>query len=142
MIAGIIRLLLMLSILAFLNGCVSESNFSLSEESRLPVWFKLPDGKKREDVSVQLSYYVKSSGREARLVLNETESWFSTKKVQGQLKGSEPLRPGNASRNDYPRYEVLHANGLTDIIAHKGKNNVFYMVDDPAVWSALGIERT
>ena len=131
---------LVLIFLSSLTGCISESNFRLSEESRLPKWFELPEDKKRADVTVKLYYYVKPSGREAKLILEDRDGFFSVDKVVGKLKGLKPLQLENASGNDDPDYEVLSAEGITDIIGHKGRNDLFYMVDDPAAWSELGVE--
>lgn len=124
-----------------LNGCVSESNFRLSDESRLPRWFNLPEGKKREDVTVTLYYYSMPSGGRAKLILKDRDGWFPIDRVEGKLRELEPMQLESASGNDDPEYEILSAEGITDIIEHREKNDIFYMVDDPAVWSELGVDK-
>lgn len=137
----ITRLLLMLVTLSFVIGCISESNFRLSDESRLPKWFVLPDGAKREDVTVRLYYYVYPDGREAKLVFKINDRFFSTQKVKVKLRGFEPLMLEKDAGNDYPSYEILIDNKVVDIVEHKGRNDVFYMTDDSGVWKELGVEQ-
>jgi len=51
-----------------LSGCL-ESSFQLSDESRLPVWIKLPPTVKRQDVSLTLNYYSNPFGPNAKFIL-------------------------------------------------------------------------
>ena len=137
MIANMIRPLLASFLIILLSGCISESNFRLSDESRLPKWFELPEGKTREDVVVRLYYYSKPSGGTAKLILKDRDGWLSIDKVAGKLRGLKPLQLESAAGDDDPTYEILSAEGITDIIGHKGRNDLFYMVDDPTVWEEL-----
>jgi len=47
----------LLALVAVFSGC-AESNFDLAEDSRVPVWFKLPDGTTRADVRLSATYYI------------------------------------------------------------------------------------
>jgi len=47
----------LVALVAVLSGC-AESNFNLAEDSRVPVWFKLPDGTTRADVRLSATYYI------------------------------------------------------------------------------------
>jgi len=138
---ALLRLFLIGMSLVVNVGCISESNFRLSEESRLPKWFELPTGRTREDVIVTLHYYSYPSGGEAKLVLKEHGAWFPLKKVSGKLRGLEPIKLESNINNEDIAYEVLSAEGITDVIEHKGMNDLFYMSDDPAVWKELGVEQ-
>lgn len=46
--------------IVLLCGCrfFPESQFELAPDSRLPKWFTLPKNLSREDVTVQMSYYI------------------------------------------------------------------------------------
>ena len=99
------------SVLICLSGCIAESSFKLSDQSRLPKWFELPEGKKRSDFSVTLHYYVKPDGREARLVFKQDDRWLSSETVVGKLSGLKPLHLEKASADDNHEYEIITANG-------------------------------
>lgn len=141
MVTFTLRIIFIVLMLAHVVGCIAESNFRLSDESRLPKWFELPAGKSREDVTVTLYYYVNPGGRDARLFLKERDAWLSIDEVSGMLKGLKPLTLEGGSPEDDHDFEVMSAEGITDIIEHRGKNDLFYMVDDPAVWKELGVEQ-
>jgi len=128
-------------LLTFLSGCIAESSFRLRDDSRLPKWFEIPEGKKRADVTVTLYYYSMPGGGTAKLVLKDRDGLFAIDKVSGQLRGLKPLQLENASGENDPEYEVMTSEGITDIIGHKGMNDLFYMVDDPAVWKELGVRQ-
>ena len=132
-------------IIAFVAICVitgcSESTFSLSPESRLPKWLAIPEGERPQDYTVTLSYYVWPSGREAVFKLKKKDSWWSAKEVKGKLRGLEPLMLKSSSAGGYPSYEVITISGVTDIVEHRKMEPIFYMVDDPVVWSKLEVQK-
>jgi hypothetical protein len=35
---------------------------------------------------------------------------------------------------DYPAYEAITINGITEIIEHRKMEPIFYVTDDPTVW--------
>ena len=57
-------------LLVFLFGC-AESNFRLSDESRLPYFYELPDGERRDHYKVDLAYYSWPGSPEAVLELKK-----------------------------------------------------------------------
>ena len=66
------------------------------------------------------------------------------KKVDGKLKGSEPLQlkhPPTGFPAGYPAYEVVTMNSITEIIEHRRPEPLFHVTDDPAVWKELGVEQ-
>ena len=127
---------ILLGLIIFLVGC-SEAEFSLSPDSRLPKWFEIPEGQKREDFTVILSYYVWPSGREATLRLKRKGDWLSKDKIVVKLIGLEPIKLKNSSDGYYPSYEIITGNDITDIIEHRQMKPIFYLTDDPTVWKEL-----
>lgn len=127
-----------------LTGCslFPESLFELASESRLPKWFSLPSGLSRSDVTVTMSYYVKSSGRTAEFSL-QNASKKKLVEIVGTLQGSAPMRLRGASASggssDYPMYERVTVNGVTEVVEHRRLEPVFYIVDDPQVLAQLGV---
>jgi hypothetical protein len=124
-------------------GFFPESTFELANESRLPKWFTLPKELSRSDVNVTMSYYIKPSGRTATFTLLNAKNQ-KLAEVKGTQTGLEPLmlknpRPGFPS--GYPSYEIITANGITEIIEHRKMEPIFYITDDPAVWAELGVTR-
>jgi len=117
-------------------GC-AESSFTLSDDSRLPVWFELREGLHRSDVTVTMHYYIDSNGRVAILELRERDGQL-IKKITGELVGLQPTRvTGNSSSSGYPLFEVLNADGQTEVLEHKKMEPVFYIVEDRKVLTDL-----
>jgi hypothetical protein len=118
-----------------------ESTFELASESRLPKWITLPPGLTRADVSITMSYYIKPWGRRATFLLRDKKGQVLTK-VTAKMRGSEPLQlkhPPPGFPPGSPAYEVITANGITDIVEHRKMEPIFYMTDNPAVWKELGV---
>jgi len=80
-----------------------------------------------------MSYYIRSSGREATFECSSTGA-----KLTGKQKGLEPLTL-KRSLAGYPSYEIITVNGVTDVVEHRRMEPYFFMTDDPAVWSELGV---
>jgi len=113
------------------SGCV-ESTFTLDGDSRLPRWFTLPPELTRRDVSVTLTYYTWGP---AKFTLKD---WKGKKLavISGKEQSSSPLHlTGN--HGFYPAYEVISANGITEIIEHRKPEPIFYVSDDPVVREEL-----
>ena len=122
------------------TGC-AESKFIRAPESRHPLLFTIPEGETPQDYTVSLTYYVWHSGREAVLELKKKDSWWVTKKVKGKQRGLSPLVLKDSTDGRYPSYEVITADGVTDIVEHRGMEPIFYTVDNPSVWSELTVQR-
>jgi hypothetical protein len=86
-----------------------------------------------------VSYYTWGS---AKFILKD---WKGKKlaEITGKEQSSHPLHL-ISGRGYYPGYEVITANGVTEIIEHRKPEPIFYVNDDPAVreelFEALGIE--
>jgi hypothetical protein len=126
-----------------ISGC-SESTFDLSQQSRLPKWFNVPDGMNRKDIKVTLDYYVYPSSREAVFKIYDINNGNQIQKVAAQLEGPEPVNLSHESheesKKDRPVYEIVSVNGQIDVIEHREKAPVFYFTDDPLVWKKLGLK--
>jgi len=117
-----------------MSGCL-ESSFTLASESRLPAWFTPPPGLARTDVSVTLNYYTKPLGFDAKLSLKDRKG-KKLAVINGKVKNLYPLElknPPPGFDRGYPAYEVVVANGITEIMEHRKMEPIFYVVDDPAV---------
>ncbi|HEY1502307.1 MAG TPA: hypothetical protein VGF88_22210 [Acidobacteriaceae bacterium] len=122
-------------------GCryFPESTFQLADDSRLPRWFHLPPGLSRRDVSVTMNYYTKPGGSDATFVLYDQKQHVLAK-VNGKVRDAAPLHLKSSSQGDptgYPLFEVVIANGVTEIMEHKKMEPTVYIVDDPAIWREL-----
>ncbi len=113
-----------------MTGCV-ESSFELASESRLPKFVTLPPGLTRADVSVTLNYYTM---RGAKFIL-KTSKGKKLAEINGKVKNIGPLYLKNSP--GAPGYEIVVANGITEIMEHRKMEPIFYVSDDPAVRKAL-----
>jgi len=126
------------------RGC-AESQFELAPESRLPKWFALPAGLQRADVTVTLSYYgpLVGSARTATVTFRAAKG-KTLSEVVANLRGREPLTlepHSNTGPIPYPSYEVLTANGISEVIEHRRMEPIFYISDDQEVRRKLGVDQ-
>src|SRR5207237_5251281 len=65
LLVGTVVLVMVLGVLAMhpYIGFLPESQFRLALESRLPNWFNLPKKYKREDLDVEIYYYIPPFGK-------------------------------------------------------------------------------
>jgi hypothetical protein len=121
------------------RGCV-ESDFDLAPASRLPRWFVLREGTNRSDYSVRMDYWIGPVGRTATFTLR----WggVTLDSVVATLKDNEPHTLGPTPATGpipYPNYEILTANGITEVVEHRRMEPIFYIVDDLEVKRQLGV---
>lgn len=132
--------ILLIAISVNITGCL-ESSFNLAQESRLPIWFEIPEGMSRDDLIVTMDYYSTFSGAEAVFKLYKKDGFFNLKKVSGIPHGPLKLKnPPPGFPKHYPSYEVITVDGVTDIIEHRKMEPVFYVTDNPAIWKEFGVE--
>src|SRR5262245_16097194 len=134
---------LLVSAVLILTACNSgvESQFTLTQDSRLPKWVMLPAGVRRDEVSVELSYRAGSDPRVRVL----KEQWPFRKTLQdvtakrfGDQTGPVKLDfPSSDPRYDFI-YEVLVVGGVVDILEHPCPCLEVRMTDDGVVWAQLG----
>ena len=93
------RIVFLMAILLCLTGCL-ESSFQLSEDSRLPTWFDIPDGMRRGNFTVQMELYSTFSGGEVVIKLFKKNELFHeenkaitlAKEIKAQLIDDEHQR--------------------------------------------------
>ena len=92
-----------------LCGCrfFPESRFELAPDSRLPKWFTLPTNLSREEVTVQMSYYVQPceiTGNKSGLGCATFELWDIRKYMQGKKQAV-------ITQDGYRYFGLLDAHG-------------------------------
>lgn len=135
LLLGVILTVLGISI----TGCkyFPEASFALSSESRLPKWIVLSPGLSRADVSVTMNYYVTPWGRSAQFLVRDQHNQVINKQ-NGKLICAEPFQLQKSLQgipSDYPAYEAITVNSMTEIIEHRKMEPTFYITDDPTVWN-------
>ena len=124
-------------------GIFPESSFNLSDTSRIPTWFELPEGVNRTNVSVKMDYYITPLGRSATFTFM-TKDGETLGKAEGAQKGLHPNKLKNPPEGFppwYPSYEVITVNGITEVIEHRKMEPTFYITDNPQVLEELGVTR-
>lgn len=129
-----------------LSGCL-ESSFQLSDQSRLPKWFFIPQDANRSDYAVQMDLHSTTSGGKAVFKLSKkgsilnVEKYIVTTDEQPNIRSVQLGEQREGSPRGYPRYKVVTINGVTDVIELRRMEPVFYMTDDPTVWKELGLQQ-
>jgi hypothetical protein len=133
------RFLAILLVIVFLTikGCklFPEATFNLANDSRLPKWVTLPPELTRANVSLTMNYYV-VPWRTAQFILRDKNGQIM-KKENGKMRCRAPFQLKNPPQGyspDYPAYEAITVNGVTEIIEHRKMEPIFYVTDDAAVW--------
>lgn len=143
---GLIKIILCCFVTAIvlcslIAGCryFPESTFQLADDSRLPRWFHLPPGLTRRDVSVTVNYYNKLGRNDATFLLYDKQQHVVAK-INGTLRDAAPVHLKSSSQREstgYPLFEVVTANGITEIMEHKKMEPIVYLSDDPTIWREL-----
>jgi hypothetical protein len=126
-----------------MRGC-AESRFELAQQSRLPRWFSLPSGMQRDGLNVTLVYYTAPlSGPPVADVTLRDSGGRMLNEVVATLKGEPQSLNSKSGSNEsaYPMYEVLTANGISEVVEHRRMEPIFYINDDPEVRRKLGVDR-
>ena len=138
---------LVLAILCFATaacGLFPESIFALSDASRLPKWFSLDAGPPRSQVTVEMSYYISPFGRPATFVMKRKDGSIIAKS-NAKVRDDHPIYLGPPTSDplrQYPRYEVVTVNGISEAIEHRAMEPIFYVSDDTVVLNQLGLAPT
>lgn len=119
-----------------LAGCL-EASFVLAPESRLPKWFGVPEGFERNDFVVTMDSW--TVGPQV-FKMRKKGAIFSYREASIHCPNMRPLKPLKVPI-EYPVYLVFTYEGVIDIVEHRAMEPVFYMTDDPAVWSQLDLNR-
>ncbi|MGH7260718.1 MAG: hypothetical protein ACREI9_08570 [Nitrospiraceae bacterium] len=90
-----------------------------------------------------MSYYIKPSGPAATFTLTGPKE-EKLAEVSGALKGHQPIELKNPPPGyppGYPSYEIITVKSVTEVIEHRRMEPIFYVTDNPAVLTELGISR-
>jgi len=128
---NLLRAAILLSGCCLLAGCL-ESSFQLSDESRLPVWIKLPPTVKRQDVSLTLNYYSNPFGPNAKFILRNRRG-----DILEEVSGNDKPIGSALSEMKYPLYVLVVVNGVSEIVEHRMKGPTFYISDDSGIKSQI-----
>lgn len=96
-------------------------HYRLAEASRLPIWFALPPTVPRATVIVSLRYGPDRTSAIMSLRRTGDADRSVTCEVRRVVDDSQP--------RDYPRREILAANGMTDVIEYRVMGRDFHMID-------------
>jgi hypothetical protein len=122
-------------------GILPESQFLLSDASRLPKWFALDAGFSRSQFTVEMTYYISPLGGTATFVMKQRDGTVISK-AKGKVRGDHPVYLGPSTtdpQRQYPSYEVVTVNGISEAIEHRGMEPIFYIADDPVILNKLGL---
>jgi hypothetical protein len=122
-------------------GILPESKFLLSDASRLPKWFALDAVLSRSQVTVEMSYYISPLGGTATFIMKQRDGTVISK-AKGKVRGDHPIYlgpPATDPLRQYPSYEVVTVNGISEAIEHRGLEPIFYIADDPVILNKLGL---
>ena len=133
-----IRFVFLAALLVLVSGCgaLPEATFTLAPESRLPKWFTSVANIDRSTVTLQLDYFIDSTGSKAVFTLLDHNGNVVLRKsghFGKSLEDSVALPAGPA----YPAHQVVVIDGVTDIVEHRKMEPMFYMTDDPSVWAKV-----
>jgi hypothetical protein len=92
-------------------------------------------------VTVSLTYY---TGSPVKFKL-----WDDHGRILAEVSGRSSLYPyasgpktpgGGVDEHSYPLYEIVKANGITEVIEHRRQlDRWFYITDDPEIKRKLGV---
>jgi len=116
-----------------------ESCFDLASDSRLPGWFSLPAGVSRSNVTVHMCYYIDHDGRSSTFEMRTGSVKLA--EARGTDRGLHPVTANNTKPKafEYPVYEVITVDRVTEAVEHRRADAKFYVVDDPAIRRSLGV---
>jgi len=140
--------IILLCLIFGITGCL-ESSFQLSDKSRLPRWFDIPEGERASDYTVRIDLHstIDGGGGKTIVKLYKKNKYFPTEehtitiKEQPSSLSVQLESQSEGFPKGYPAYIVLTINDITDIIEFQKMEPVFYMTDDPTVWKELGVEK-
>ncbi len=128
------------AIFGILAAC-TEGTFELAKESRLPIWFHLPQGTARDDVTVTMDMYAFPTEKAVLTLKGKggvTISVVTAHRVGGYNEPKQLQPPPAGYPEGYPSYEVLTSGDEADILEFRRMEPIFYASDDASVWKEFG----
>jgi hypothetical protein len=115
-------------------GCIVQSNFTLSEDSRLPRPLKLPAGVTRSSSVVTLIEF--TDGSVSFSLKNKEGALLAD--VRGRLSTRMDV-DGNTNNDvtSYPRYTLVTLDGGDEVLEFRRPGPIFYLTDDPMIISRI-----
>lgn len=112
-------------------GWFPESQFKLAQESRFPNWFKMPAGYKRNDLTVEIYYFVPPPFFKSSFKANLLGPAPGYKILETKI-GTHYLHPNSVKRgvSANPGYVVASIENIEEIIEHKKMEPIFYISDN------------
>jgi hypothetical protein len=145
--SSVLRVVLIIGLSAActpMRGCKESGPFHIAPDSRLPRWFLLPTGVERQDVDVEMTYYISilpHAPGMARFVLRSNDG-RKLAEVSGTTRTKQPMslaRQSSTGPISYPVYEVITSGVITEIIEHRRYDAQFYVTDDALVHQRLEV---
>ena len=89
-----------------------------------------------------MCYFIDRNGRTATFELRNRDEGTVLAKAEGNQRGSHPVTAKNTEPAplEYPSYEVISVGKITEAVEHRRMEPVFYVVDDPSIRHALGVD--
>lgn len=113
------------------GGCI-EANFTLAPESPIPIWFTLPAGMSRNDVTVSMDSWLGPLGRTATFTLLD-KTGERLDRVTGDKAGHEPINLSISEYPSNPSFEFVTVGGVAEVIEHRRMGPIFHINRDPKV---------
>jgi hypothetical protein len=88
-----------------------------------------------------MSYYISPFGGTATFVLKQRDGRVIAK-AKGKVRGDHPIYLGPPTTDplrQYPSYEVVTVNRISEAIEHRRMEPVFYSADDSVILNQLGM---
>ena len=119
-----------------IRGCV-ESQFTLAPDSRLPSWFSTPSEYDRNNITVELLYYVPPHNVDNAVMNLVTLNGKTLSTITGEVcwhpvTTAKRNKHGGFDPDSYPHYVYLRAHGITEVFEHNF-GPTFRVKDDPAL---------
>jgi hypothetical protein len=99
---------------------------------------------KRQDVDVEMTYYVSLFPRAAgnAVFILRANDGRRLAEVSAATRTKQPMSLAPASSTGpapYPMFEVVTSGGVTEIIEHRRYDSLFYVTDDPVIHQHFGV---
>lgn len=133
----------LLAVLGLSVGCdlrygFVESEFQLSAQSRLPMWFTIPQSYSRKDLNVTITFYTHPIfENKVRMIVYGPAP--ERRKLMEKIAVSRwhPITEQQFEKQQgygvYPSYLIITVDGIEEIFEHRSKGNILYITDDPQV---------
>ena len=121
-----------------------ESMFTLAKESRLPKWYVKPENYSRDDLKIEIIYYLYVTKIVTYGPPPENKKLYEQLGSLRQHSLSEAKAIEARKRGEFnmifPNYHIITVNGISEVFEHRDSNGpvaYLYVTDDPKVTSYL-----